>query len=1096
MKRKKSGTKVGARWLSLLLSFCMLLTLVPVTAFAGEAESPDEATTQNVDDLNAQSVQDSGDIAVQGSDSIAVQDSDSIAVQDSGSIAVQDSASIAVQDSGSIADQNDTVIQNIAIVNATVSYYAGDAPQATASKGDADAPNYEIAYECWEEMEQTSQGPEPVAFWYSDPEKMQSVPEGKRITTFEEGKSYMYSIELRAKDGYTFATVDTGLTMTLNGEDVRSENLINSGGTGTILTAVALKTIRPTAPVQPIETETADFTTGGGTDAINLLNQAKTPGAANSTWDNSSRTLTLKGIDFTTTAATAVKLPANSTIILADGTTNTIKSGDATSNVNYEHRNHVSITALDAVGNLTIQGGANGTGTLSVTSGSHKNSGDGWTYSSGITVDGDFIVKGGHVTAQGGLAEVTGDGLAFSIGVNMTSNTRNKALMVTGGSLTAIGGESYCNETDTERHEEFSRGVYLYRGNVSVSGNGKLTAQSESMGGAGILSNGLYISVGDLLIANDGEVLASGIYGAYISGGGIRIDNNGKLTAVSNKDADGYYYGSAINVGVDSTGTNTGNAGSITVNGGTLKTEGANIYMSTYNATETQGLFTVTGGTVVNEGSLYGAKKVDISGGTVQTQQIDADELSLSNAALTIREPVYESSYNGHLYASPALNLKKLTVNSGTLDVAWDWGEYTPIVFPVDEYSGYPTPLVKMTTDTAIATFNGGTTILDTGMAGNTALKLGGQLILGDGMEETGADANHCQLSSDVPVKFEMGAPSPIINEVVIANVKFDYQPGDTPQKSATIFLPNDVNRYEISYECWEEMENGEPVAFWYSDESKYTSSMKRITQFEEGKSYMYSIELRAKDGYDFADNCSVTINNNLVNTANVNKTQNGLFVTAVKTIKPVTKKEIDVIEINDATTHFNAGDKPVFTGKVPDGAPYVIDFERWTTDGAGITSSDYWNQRYGDHEGSWGELITTFEAGKTYNYGLYLKLTPEAEAEGYYFGPDTKLKVNGQDVGYVLPEPDEDIVWWIGTDLTMTPTVAGDSSTDNNTTNTNTNTNANADANGSSTDGKNSSNPQTGDNNNLIAWFGILLASSGGILALTLNEKRKRRNK
>ena len=48
-------------------------------------------------------------------------------------------------------------------------------------------------------------------------------------------------------------------------------------------------------------TETADFTVGQGREAITLLNQYKT-GTAESLWDNTAKTLTLWGVDFTTTA--------------------------------------------------------------------------------------------------------------------------------------------------------------------------------------------------------------------------------------------------------------------------------------------------------------------------------------------------------------------------------------------------------------------------------------------------------------------------------------------------------------------------------------------------------------------------------------------------------------------------------------------------------------------------------------------------------------------------------------------------------------------------------------------------------------------------
>ena len=53
-------------------------------------------------------------------------------------------------------------------------------------------------------------------------------------------------------------------------------------------------------------------------------------------------------------------------------------------------------------------------------------------------------------------------------------------------------------------------------------------------------------------------------------------------------------------------------------------------------------------------------------------------------------------------------------------------------------------------------------------------------------------------------------------------------------------------------------MENSNPVAFWYSDENKYIPSMKKITQFEAGKDYMYYIEWRAKARYTLADNLSI----------------------------------------------------------------------------------------------------------------------------------------------------------------------------------------------------------------------------------------------
>lgn len=252
------------------------------------------------------------------------------------------------------------------------------------------------------------------------------------------------------------------------------------------------------------------------------------------------------------------------------------------------------------------------------------------------------------------------------------------------------------------------------------------------------------------------------------------------------------------------------------------------------------------------------------------------------------------------------------------------------------------------------------------------------------------------------------------INNVCIENVKFAYRSGDSPQATAEVLVDPSLEEYEIAYECWEEMENGEPVAFWYSDESKYTPSMKKITQFEEGKTYMYSIELREKNGYTFADNCSITINGNPISaTANAVKTVDGLFVMNVETIRPEATKEISVIEINNATLTFKDGDKPVFTGTVPENDQYAFRCEWWSLDeNTGIVST----------EPEWGgdiykNKITAFEAGKTYHYGVYVT------AYTADISPDAKLKINGREVKYTRIGDESDTQsFWVETDLTMTP--------------------------------------------------------------------------
>ena len=261
-----------------------------------------------------------------------------------------------------------------------------------------------------------------------------------------------------------------------------------------------------------------------------------------------------------------------------------------------------------------------------------------------------------------------------------------------------------------------------------------------------------------------------------------------------------------------------------------------------------------------------------------------------------------------------------------------------------------------------------------------------------------------------------------------IEGVKFNYNPGDKPEAKAYKCDPWE-ELYDVEYEYWEEMETnsgGEPVPvkYWYSDEAKNNALAqdKKITAFEEGKTYMYSISLKAKGENKFGNNSSVRVNSTKISSVSVFNSGTILFVTAVKTIKPtapVQLKHIDVIELNNATISFNVGDKPVFTGKTPDNAPYIYQFECWQDkNGAGITSAEFFNKGYENQ-------ITAFESGKEYKYILYFK-----SAEGYTFTRDTKLKINGKYYNYTVSDWEEETnvnefqtTWRMYPDLIMTPT-------------------------------------------------------------------------
>ncbi len=768
-------------------------------------------------------------------------------------------------------------------------------------------------------------------------------------------------------------------------------------------------------------TTTADFTVQKGTAAIALLNQYKTD-TADSTWDNATKTLTLRGVKFTTTAQTAVKLPVGTTIVLADGTYNFIQSGDVSINVSGQYNNQTFISALDAAGSLTIQGGTAGTGTLSVYAGKVSNASDGWTFSSGISVYGDFTVKGGRVTAYGGYVE--GKDSVFSVGVNMDNNIKNKTLLVTGGILTAIAGEAYEIEEGGTKRAMFSRGVYLYRGNVTVSGDGKLRAESvEKMADGGVLSNGLYVSSGSLTVANSAEVAVAGAYGAYISGGSLTL-SGGRLLAVSTQTESSY--GNAIDVEVDK---NVADSGNITVTGGTLETSNGKIYVSTYGANENQGVFTITDGSIVNRDRIQGSGlKINMSGGSVQTKGIDVGTLTLSGGTLTIREPVRKSDYSGQLYASPALDVSTLAVSGGTLDAAWDWGKYTPMVLPKDEDYNDVGILVRLPYEFNTATFTGGTTILDTGFAGNTALLIEGTLTIGDGMAETGADSSHRQLGT-TPVVIAEATALPTITGVAVENVKLNYQQSETPQAAAQVAAA-DREQYDILYESWgKRVKDADDTittaAYWYSDESYYSDSDSRFASFEKGGRYQYSVRLQAKDGYIFDSNLTnenVTLNGQAlpfgswVNVLDDGKT---CLITYGAELRP--GQTVEAIRL-DAYIEFDAGDEPRFSTGVGD--PFVdTDHQRWDANdgsGYGITSSDFWNNRYN------GKLITEFEAEKSYTYGVYFKISDLGMEEGYRFDQNTKLYINGKEIT-LTPEQisvdDNGETIWFSNVLTMTPT-------------------------------------------------------------------------
>ena len=231
----------------------------------------------------------------------------------------------------------------------------------------------------------------------------------------------------------------------------------------------------------------------------------------------------------------------------------------------------------------------------------------------------------------------------------------------------------------------------------------------------------------------------------------------------------------------------------------------------------------------------------------------------------------------------------------------------------------------------------------------------------------------------------------------------------------------------DVAYEKWEDKDD-RSIGI-NSDESLNGGYSQLVNSFKYGKTYIYGVafniaDLGLEQGYRFDENTKLYINDEEV-TLNPNQVQvsdDGMSVrfNDILSMTPEAPwQKIDLVEIDGATIDFKAGDKPVFTGIVPENSPNVLpQCEFWESDdGSGVNSYWFWDQNYKNH-------IDAFESGKTYTYGVYVKA-----AHGYYFTQETKLKINGKFYNYHLPEGDPELdnpdfmaTLWAVTDLTITP--------------------------------------------------------------------------
>lgn len=570
-----------------------------------------------------------------------------------------------------------------------------------------------------------------------------------------------------------------------------------------IVSIAMLLVLLPTvAMAEGPATQTADFTSGDGSAALALLNAAKTPDAADSTWDKDSKTLTLRGVNFTTTATSAVELPGDSTIILADGTENTITGGSTASGGCY---------GIYAEGNLTITipGGAVGTGTLTVTGGDITAAAGAMPFeSTGIYACGSVTISGGTVNATGGnITRGNGTASFKSYGIYA-----GNGVTISGGIVTA--------QSSTAPNRSY--GIYAESGNIAVTG-GIVTAT----GRAAYYSYGIDAHVGSVTIENGGKVIAaSGAAGENGAGiyayGSVTISGSTTEVTANGDTAGNNSYGiEALN-------------GNVTISGGTVQATGGNaadkscgIYASTGNVTisDSTTKVTATGGTsdwtsygiYADDVAISGSAEVDATGGAADwlSYGIYACAVGGSTGTVTISGGTVKAMGSAADVGSIGIYADGVAIQGGTVTAAGDETDYGSTGIYANDTVEITGGTVQATGDTAdefsdgicadhvtisggtvtatsgatnaedgestgiyayeTVTINGGTVILDTGAAGNTVLG-GGTLTLAPVapavIERTGEAEPLVQKYADTPVVFSDVSRTTVTVTDITANDK------------------------------------------------------------------------------------------------------------------------------------------------------------------------------------------------------------------------------------------------------------------------------------------------------------------------------------
>ncbi|MEZ4358402.1 MAG: hypothetical protein R2876_07285 [Eubacteriales bacterium] len=351
------------------------------------------------------------------------------------------------------------------------------------------------------------------------------------------------------------------------------------------------------------------------------------------------KTLTLSGVNINVSSndetTYGIHLPANSKIVLADGTTNTINGSDMSTG---------SSSAIYAEGTLSIEGdgtliAAGGDasldsygissygGTIDINGGTiTADGGDASNESIGIYANMNEDGYGGVINISGGTVSATGATAKGSSGILARGNNASGGakVIISGGEITALGGTS---------SEYQSFGICAKFGRIAIN---KTACISATAGSSNSVSYGIYADANTTEDANngknknDGEITISG--GEITALGGTAGSSYGifAIGAIeirkSTVNATG---GTSTNVGTTGIASESGG---ITIDGTetTVNATGGTAKLSRENAEEggyanSMGIYALGGDVLIDDNAV-----VNASGGTSESESICGIHLNKS----------------------------------------------------------------------------------------------------------------------------------------------------------------------------------------------------------------------------------------------------------------------------------------------------------------------------------------------------------------------------------------------------------------------------------------------------------------------------------